>query len=73
MSNRTTYTRCLNKFAPASRPDDKALPHPAMPQDIAMFDKHTHTLLARAAEALAARFGNSSSISMAKQNNNSVY
>ena len=31
------------------------------------------TLLARAAEALAARFGNSSSISMAKQNNNSVY
>lgn len=31
------------------------------------------TLLARAAEALAARFGNSSSISIAKQNNNSVY
>lgn len=45
--NKTTCTRCLNKFAPASRPDDKAQPHPAMPQDIAMFDKHTHTLIAQ--------------------------
>ncbi|MWM19326.1 2-oxo-hepta-3-ene-1,7-dioic acid hydratase, partial [Escherichia coli] len=29
------------------RRPDKAQPHPAMPQDIAMFDKHTHTLIAQ--------------------------
>lgn len=29
------------------RRPDKAQPHPAMPQDIAIFDKHTHTLIAQ--------------------------